>query len=62
MACVFYVGLIDVEAKLLEWDHNKDSEYKMSMTFIQRVIFIRNGFEQICVGDRSNVDAIFQKQ
>ena len=59
--CIIYVGLIDVEAKLLAWDHNIDSDYRLSMTFIQMIIFIRNEFEQICVGDRSKVDANFQK-
>ena len=32
------------------------------MTFIQRVIFIHNEFEQICGGDRSKVDAYLWKQ
>ena len=32
------------------------------MTFIQRVRFIHNEFEQICGGDRSKVDSDFRKQ
>ena len=32
------------------------------MTFIQRVRFIHNEFEQICGGDRLKVDVSFQKQ
>ena len=43
--CIIYAGLTDMEAKRLVWDHNKDSECRMSMTFIQRVIFIHNEFE-----------------
>ena len=42
--CIIYVGLIDVDENLLAWDHNIDSEYRMSMTFIQRVRFIHNEF------------------
>jgi hypothetical protein len=34
----------------------------MSMNFIQRVRFIHNEFSDICRGERSNVDAKFQKQ
>ena len=60
--CIIYNGLTDVEAKLLAWDHNTYSDYRMSMKFIQRVIFIHNEFEQICGGDRSKVDADFWKQ
>jgi hypothetical protein len=60
--CVIYVGLTDGEAKLLAWDHNTDNEYRMSMTFIQRVRFIHNEFSVICGGDRSNVDAKFRKE
>ena len=60
--CIIYVGLTDSEAKLLAWDHNTDNEYKMSMTFIQRVRFIHNEFSEICHGERSNVDVKFWKQ
>ena len=60
--CIIYVGLTYVEANLLAWDHNTDSEYRMTMTFIQRVRFIHNEFLQICGGDKSNVDASFEKQ
>jgi hypothetical protein len=60
--CIIYVGLTDSEAKLLAWDHNTDNEYRMSMTFIQRVRFIHNEFSEICHGERSNVDVKFQKQ
>ena len=48
--------------KNFAWDHNTDNEYRMSMTFIQRVIFIHNEFKQTCGGDRSKVDADFWKQ
>ena len=51
-----------MEEKLLAWDHNTDSDYRMSVTFIQSVRFIDNEFEQICGGDRSQVDAYFRKQ
>ena len=47
--------------KLLAWDHNTDSEYRMTMTFIQRVRFIHNEFLQICVGEKSKVDVSFRK-
>ena len=60
--CIVYAGLTDVEAKLLAWDHNTNSEYRMTMTFIQRVRFIHNEFLQICGGDKFKVDAIFRKQ
>ena len=59
--CIIYVGLTDVEEKLLEWDHNIDIDYRISMTFIQIVIFNHNEFEQICGGDRLKVDADFKK-
>ena len=62
MKYIVYVGLTYVEANLLAWDHNTDIEYRMTMTFIQRVIFIHNEFLQICGGDKSKVDASFQKQ
>ena len=57
-----HVGLTDVEAKLLAWNNNTYNNYRMSMEFIQRVRFIHNEFGQICGGDRSRVDADFQKQ
>ena len=60
--CIIYVGLTDVEEKLLTWDHNTDSDYRMPMEFIKRVIFIHNEFEQICGGDGSKVDAYLWKQ
>jgi len=60
--CIIYVGLTHSETKLLAWDHNSDNEYRMSMTFIQRVRFIHNEFEQICDGDKSMVDLEFRKQ
>ena len=60
--CIIYVGLTNVEPKLLAWDHNTSNDYRMSMTFIQSVIFIHNEFEQIRGGDRSKVDAEFWKQ
>ena len=60
--CIIYAGLTDVEAKLLAWDHNTDSEYRMTMTFIQRVRFIHSEFMQICGGEKSKVDQSFRKQ
>jgi hypothetical protein len=60
--CIDYVGLTNSEGKLLAWDHNIDNEYRMSMTFIQRVRFIHNEFSEICRWERSNVDVKFQKQ
>lgn len=57
--CIIYVGLIDIDAKLLPWDHNIYSEYRMSMTFIQRVRFIHNEFEEVCGQDKSQVDTPF---
>jgi hypothetical protein len=42
--------------------YNIDNEYRMSMTFIQRVIFVHNEFFEICCRDRSKIDAKFQKQ
>jgi hypothetical protein len=60
--CIIYVGLTDSEETLLTWDHNTDNEYKMSMTFIQRVIFIHNEFSEICHGESSNVDVKFHKK
>ena len=32
--CIVFADLTDVEANLLAWDHNTDSEYRMTMTFI----------------------------
>ena len=57
MKCIIYVGLSDTEAKLVAWDHNSDNEYRMSMTFIQRVRFIHSEFEEKCGGDRTKVTA-----
>ena len=57
--CIMYACLTYVEAKLLVWDHNIDSEYRFSLTVIQRFRFIHNEFEQICGGDRSKVDVNF---
>ena len=51
-----------MEEKLLEWDHNTDTDYRISMTFIEMVIFNHNEFEQICGGDISKVDPYFRKQ
>jgi hypothetical protein len=58
---VIYVGSMDGETKLLAQDHNTDNEYRMSMTFIQRVRFIHNNISVIYGGDRSNIDAKFMK-
>jgi hypothetical protein len=57
--CIIYASLTDSEAKLLAWIHNIDNEYKMSMTFIQRVRFIHNEISEIFHGERSNVDVKF---
>ena len=57
--CIICVGLIDTDETLLAWNHNKDSEYRMSMTFIQRVIFIHNEFEEVFGGDRSKLIHLF---
>jgi len=62
MKCIIYAGLSDTEAKLVAWDHNLDNEYRMSMTFIQRVRFIHSEFEEKCGGDRINVTANFRKR
>ena len=62
MKCIIYAGLSDIEAKLVAWDHNSDNEYRMSMTFIQRVRFIHSEFEEKCGGDRINVSADFRKE
>ena len=57
--CIIYVGLTYVEEKLLARDHNIDTNYRTSMTLIQRVRFIHNEFEQIRGGDRLKVYAYF---
>ena len=61
LKCIIYHVLTNVKAKLLAWDHNTDSDYRFSMTLIQRIIFIHNEFEQICGGDRSKVDTNIRK-
>ena len=50
MKCIIYAGLSDIEAKLVSCDHNSYNEYRMSMTFIQRVRFIHSEFEENVVG------------
>lgn len=62
MKCIIYAGLSDTEAKLVAWDHNSDNEYRMSMTFIQRVRFIYSEFEEKSGGDRINVTVDFRKE
>lgn len=62
MKCIIYVGLSHTEAKLVAWDHNSDNEYRMSMTFIQRVRFIHNEFEEKCGGDKINITVDLQKE
>ena len=59
---IIYASLTDLEANLLAWYHNKDNEYKMSITFIQRVRFIHNEFSEICHAERSNDDVNFWKK
>ena len=59
MKCITYAGLSNTEAKLVAWDHNSDNEYRTSMTFIKRVRFILNEFEEKCGGDRINVTVDF---
>lgn len=61
LKCIIYVGLIEIEGKLLAWDHNADSEYRMSMTFIKRVIFIHNEFLEKCGQDKKKFSLSFQK-
>ena len=62
LKCIIYHVLTNVKAKLLAWDHNTDSDYRLFMTLIQRIIFIHNEFEQICGGEIQKVDAYFWKQ
>ena len=57
--CIIYAGLAEMESKLLAWDHNADNEYRMKMTFIQRVIFIHNEFKEKCGGDKTQVSLTF---
>lgn len=37
--CKIYVGLTEVEANLMAWDHNNDNDYRLGMYFVQRVRF-----------------------
>src|ERR1700733_1711118 len=60
--CWFIKYRSKVKAKLLAWDHNIDNEYSMSMTFIQRVRFIHNEFEEKCGGDKTKVSLAFRKE
>ena len=62
MKCIKYAGLTDIKAKLLAWNHNSYNEYRMSMTFIQRVIFIHSEFEEKFGGDKKKVDHAFWKR
>ena len=62
MKCITYASLTYTEAKLLAWDHNSDNEYRMSMTFIQRVRCTQSEFEEKCVGDKTKVDHAFLKE
>lgn len=62
MKCIIYAGLSYTKAKLLAWDHNTDNEFRMSMTFIQRVRFIHNEFEEKCGRDKINVNLEFRKE
>lgn len=59
MKCIIYDGLSYTKAKLVAWDHNSDNEYRMSMTFIQRVRFIHSEFEEKSYGDRINATVDF---
>ena len=59
MKCIINVGLSDTKTKLLARDHNSDNEYRMYMTFIQRVKLIQSEFEEKCGGDRINVTVDF---
>ena len=60
--CIIYAGLTEMESKLLAWDHNADNEYRMKMTFIQRVRFIHNEFIEKCGGDKTQVSVAFRKE
>ena len=62
MKCIIYVGLIEIESKLLTWDHKADNEYIMKMTFIQRIKFIHNEFIEKCGRDTTQVSLTFQKE
>lgn len=62
MKCINYVGLSNTEAKLVAWDHNSDNEYRMSMTFIQRVRFIHSEFRVKCGSNRINFTGYFRKE
>jgi len=59
MKCIIYASLLDTEATLVARDHNSNNEYRISMTFIQRVRFIHSEFQEKCGGDRINVTADF---
>jgi len=61
MKCIINVGLPDIKARLFAWDHNTYNEYRMSLTFIQRVRFIHNEFEEKCGGDKTKVSLAFWK-
>ena len=60
MKCIIYVGLTDVEENLLAWDYNTYSEYRMNMTFIQRVRFIHSEFVKKCGGENLNLMQVFE--
>ena len=60
--CIIYVGLIEIESKLLALDHNEDNEYGMKMTFIQRARFIHNEFIEKCGGDKTKASVAFRKE
>ena len=53
--CIVYVGLTNTKANLLARDHNIYNEYRMSMTFIQRITCIHNEFEEKCGGIRQRL-------
>ncbi|MCO5561486.1 hypothetical protein L7F22_015107 [Adiantum nelumboides] len=40
--CWVYAGLTDDEAKVLALDHNIDSDFRLEMTFIQKIRFFHN--------------------
>ena len=62
MVVAHFILMSSKPIKLVAWNNNLDNEYRMSMTFIQRVRFIHSGFEEKCGGDRINVTTDFQKE
>ena len=62
MKCFIYVFLTETKGKVIGMKHNADNEYRISMTFIQMVIFIHNEFLEKCGGDKTKVSLSFRKE